>query len=184
MLLIWSGRVGIVRSRGVRVREHVPFVHIIKPGFLRPCPVPWHCRLQILTLQFFFSPEAGDKGKNPWFSVVRGHVRQLWARQTAVLGTEPRLWVKLLLFGLVTWSRAAESGQNGVTSSMAVRGWHVSDRPARCSEGKSHSKTWLENKSQKINLKRFDLASWRKFLLVLHVTSALGFAWRWLPLNS
>lgn len=44
---------------------------------------------------------------------------------------EPCLWVKLVLSGLGTQRRAAESGQYGVTFSVSVRGWYVSDRPVR-----------------------------------------------------
>lgn len=56
-------------------------------------------------------------------------MRLLRAAGTAVSGAEH-------LSGL-SWgfgaedSESAEPGQCGVTSSMAVRGWHVSDRPAR-----------------------------------------------------
>jgi len=43
------------------------------------------------------------------------------------------------LFGLGTWRRAVY--QYGVAFSMAVRGWHVSDRAVRGSGARSHSKT-------------------------------------------
>lgn len=64
--------------------------------------------------EFFFPsypPKAGDKkGKNLTLGSLRPR-EATGAVGTATSGAEPCLWVKLVLFGLGTWRRAAQSGQ-------------------------------------------------------------------------